>query len=220
MILKDVCLKKLKLLKLMKVYELNWERGHLIDENEDCSVVVFDGLEEFRFQLGGIQKYKAQHQIVLQGNFNIIPNKSDFPVVDIGVPLMSKKMISILEEDKNLLLNKINSVIVDDTYLDSLFVDNNELNDNLPKNDDYMFLQILSFAKVFDIKNSVFKPLRSNPDKIGIINKLVLKEPVGGFPAIFRIEEKPSMLFINEGIKNKFELNKIKGCVFKEIDTT
>lgn len=203
----------------MRVYELNWERSHLIDENEDCCVVVFDGLEEFRFQLGGIQKYIAKHQIVLQGNFNIIPNKSDFPVVDLGLPLMSKKMISILEEDKNLLLNKINAVIIDDTYLGSLFKGNNELIDSLPKNDDYVFLQVLSFAKVFDKINSVFKPLRSNPDKIGIINKLVLKEPTGGFPAIFRIEEKPSVLFVNESIKKKFEQNEIKGCVFKEIET-
>jgi hypothetical protein len=204
----------------MKVYELSWERSHLVDENEDCSVVVFDGLEEFRFQLGGIQKYISKNQIVLQGNFNIIPNKSDFPVVDIGVPLMSKKMISIIEADKSLSLNKIKAVIVDDTYLQALFDGNNELTDNLPKNDDYMFVQVLSFAKVFDIKNSFFKPLRSNPHKIGIINKLVLKEPIEGFPAIFRIEEKPSMLFINEATKSSFVLHKIKGCIFKEIDIT
>lgn len=204
----------------MKVYELNWERSHLIDENEDCSVVVFDGLEEFRFQLGGVKKYSTSDKIILQGNFNIIPNKTDFPVVDLGLPLMSNKMLSILEEDSHLVFNKIDTVIVDDTYLESLFDKKGQLIENLPKNIDYKFFQVLNYTDVFDRNHSVFKPMRSNPEKIGIINKLVLREPRNGFPAIFRIEEKPSILFINETIKNKFEQSKIKGYSLKDIDTT
>lgn len=203
----------------MKVYELNWERSHLVDENEDCSVVIFDGLEEFRFQLGGIQKYSTRNDIILQGNFNVIPAKTDFPVVDIGVPLMSNKMLSILEADKTLSYNKIDAVIVDDTYLDSLFDREGKLIENVPKNIEYKFFQVLNYTDAFDKTHSTFKPMRSNPEKIGIINKLVLREPKNGFPAIFRIEEKPSILFINEATKNKFEHNKIIGCSFKEIDT-
>ena len=203
----------------MKVYELNWERSHLIDENEDCSVVVFDGLEEFRFQLGGIQKYSASSEVILQGNFNIIPDKTDFPVVDIAIPLLSNKMLSILETDKTLSYNKVDAVIVDDTYLESLFDEKGHLIESVPKNTDYKFFQVLNYTDVFDKTHSSFKPMRSNPEKIGIINKLVLREPKNGFPAIFRIEERPSILFINEATKNKFAHNKIKGCSFKEIDT-
>lgn len=204
----------------MKIYELNWERSHLVDENEDCSVVVFDGLEEFRFQLGGIQKYSSINRIILQGNFNIIPDKTDFPVVDLGLPLMSNKMLSILEEGYDKVFNKVDAVIVDDTYLGSLFDEKGQLIENVSKNIDYKFFQILSYADVFDRDQSLFKPMRSNPEKIGIINKLVLREPPNGFPAIFRIEEKPSMLFINESTKNKFEHYKIKGYSLKEIDTS
>jgi hypothetical protein len=204
----------------MKVYELNWERGHLVDENDDCSVVPFNGLEEFRFQLGGVQKYSTSNKVILQGNFNIIPEKSDFPVVDIGVPLMSNRMLSILEADKTLLFNKVDSVIVDDTYLESLFDDEGRLIENVPKNIEYKFFQVLNYTDAFDRSHSLLKPMRSNPEKIGIINKLVLREPNNGFPAIFRIEEKPSMLFINEITKNKFEHSKIKGCSLREIDTT
>lgn len=204
----------------MKVYELNWERSHLVDENEDCSVVVFEGLEDFRFQLGGIQKYSSNSKIILQGNFNIIPDKTDFPVVDLGVPLISSKMLSILEEDRQTVFHKVDAIIVDDTYLESLFDEKGHLIESVPKNIDYKFFQILNYTDAFDKTHSSFKPMRSNPEKIGIINKLVLREPKNGFPAIFRIEEKPSMLFINEATKNKFEHNKIKGCSFKEIDTT
>ncbi len=204
----------------MKIYELNWERSHLVDENEDCSVVVFDGLEEFRFQLGGIQKYSSINRIILQGNFNIIPDKTDFPVVDLGLPLMSNKMLSILEEGDDRVFNKVDAVIVDDTYLESLFDEKGQLIENVPKNNDYKFFQILSYTDVFDRDQSLFKSMRSNPEKIGIINKLVLREPQNGFPAIFRIEEKPSMLFINEATKNKFEHYKIKGYSLKEIETS
>lgn len=202
----------------MKVYELNWERSHLADESEDCSVIVFDGLEEFRFQLGGIEKYSSNNRIILQGNFNVIPDKTDFPVVDLGLPLMSKNMLSIIEEDYPV-FNKVDTVIVDDAYLKSLFDEKGELLENVPKNIDYKFFQILSYTDVFDRSHSLFKPMRSNPEKIGIINKLVLREPKDGFPAIFRIEEKPSMLFISEETKNKFEHNKIKGYSLKEIET-
>lgn len=125
----------------MKVYELNWERSHLVDENEDCSVVVFDGLEEFRFQLGGIQKYSLNNRIIVQGNFNRIPDKTDFPVVDLGVLLMSNKMLSILEEDYQTTFNMVDAVIVDDTYLESLFDEKGQLIENVPKNIDYKFFK-------------------------------------------------------------------------------
>ncbi len=204
----------------MKVYELNWELSHLVDENEDCSVVAFDGLEEFRFQLGGVQKFSTNNEIILQGNFNIIPSKTDFPVVDIGVPLMSNRMLSILEADKNLLFNQVDTIIVDDTYIGTLFDKEGRLVENISKNIDYKFFQVLNYTDAFDRNHSLFKPMRSNPEKIGIINKLVLREPKNNFPAIFRIEEKPSILFINETTKNKFEQEKIRGYTLREIETS
>lgn len=203
----------------MKVYELGWDYTHLIDQEEDCSVVKFEALDEFRFQLGGIQKYIPDRIILLQGNFDIIPDKSDFPVLDIGVPLMSKEMVSILDEDVSIELNKIDTIIVDNTYLGPLY-EKDKLKEDLPKNNNYQFVQVLSFVDVFDRDYSVFKSLRSNPNKIGVINKLVLKSLSNSFPAIFRIEEKPSLLFINETTKRKFEDKEIKGCVFKEIEVT
>lgn len=203
----------------MKAYELHWEYRHLVDENEDCSVIEFEGLEELRFKLGGIEKCSTDKKIILQGNFSIIPNISDFPVNDIGIPLMSRKMISILEEDKLVTLNKLDVIIIDDAYLGSLF---NEVGDFMPGlsvNNGYQFIQVLNFTKVFDRNNSTFKILKSNPDKIGVISKLVLSEPINGFPSIFRIEEKPSLLFINEATKIKFEQIEIKGCLYKEVIT-
>jgi hypothetical protein len=201
----------------MKVYELNWEFEHLVDMNEDCSVVPFEGLENFRFQLGGIDIYTPKNEIILQGNFNVIPQNTDYPIVDIAIPLMSKKMILLIEQGSHVQLNKVDATIIDDTFLGEIFDNIGNLNSGIRKNNEYQFVQVLEYLHVFDYDNSVFKPLRSNPEKIGIINKLVLKEPVQGFPSIFRIAEKSSMLFVSDSTKKILESNGIKGCIFNEI---
>ena len=210
-------MKKLKPPKLMKVYELNWEFDHLFDMDEDCSVIAFEGLNNFRFQLGGIEVPTQKNEIILQGNFNVIPKNTDYPIVDIAIPLMSKRMILLIENNSHVLLNKVDVTIIDDTFLGELFDNTENLSSSIKKNNDYQFVQVLEYLQAFDYDSSVFKPLRSNPEKIGIINKLVLKEPAQGFPSIFRIAEKSSMLFVSDSTKKILETNGIKGCVFNEI---
>lgn len=202
----------------MKVYELNWEFDHLVDMNQDCSVVPFDGLEDFRFQLGGVDVYTPKNEIILQGNFNVIPQNTDYPIVDIGIPLMSKKMIFLIEDTGQVKLNKIDSIIIDDTFLGEIYDNTVNFSSDIRKNNDYQFVQVTDYLEAFDYDNSIFKSLRSNPEKIGIINKLVLKEPIQGFPPIFRIAEKPSMLFVSESTRKALESNGIKGCIFNEIE--
>ena len=195
----------------MKVYELNLNTSHIEDLPFDCAVIPFEGLQDFEFHMGDNNKYNVNRTILLQGDFDVIPNNSDFLVVDIRVRLMSRKMIAILEEDKRVSLNKVDTVILDGSYLDPLFDDKGNLVDNIRTNKDYQFVQVLNFSDVFDRENSIFSYMRSNPEKINAIKKLVLKEPSDGFPAIFRIEEKPNKLFVNEATKQKFEENNIKG---------
>ena len=153
----------------------------------------------------------------MQGNFNVIPQNTDYPIVDIAIPLMSKKMILLIEQGSHVQLNKVDATIIDDTFLGEIFDNIGNLNSGIRKNNEYQFVQVLEYLHVFDYDNSVFKPLRSNPEKIGIINKLVLKEPVQGFPSIFRIAEKSSMLFVSDSTKKILESNGIKGCIFNEI---
>ena len=185
----------------MKVYELNWEFDHLLDMNEDCSVVPFEGLENFRFQLGGIDVFTPPNGIVLQGNFKVIPQNTDYPIVDIAIPLMSKKMILLIEHNSQVRLNKVDATIIDDTFLGEIYDKAGNLSRDVKKNNEYQFVQILEYVQAFDYDSSIFKPLRSNPEKVGVINKLVFKEPIQGFPSIFRIAEKPSMLFVSDSTK-------------------
>ncbi|WP_158729633.1 MULTISPECIES: imm11 family protein [unclassified Flavobacterium] len=201
----------------MKVYELNWEFDHLLDMDEDCSVIPFEGLDDFRFQISGLDVFTLKNEIILQGNFNVIPKNTDYPIVDIAVPLMSKKMVLLIEHHNQFEMNKVDTTIIDDTFLGVIFDKEGNLNSNIKKNNDYQFVQVLEYIKAFDYDSSIFKPLRSNPEKIGIINKLVLKEPIHGFPSIFRIAEKPSMLFVSDFTKKSLESNGIKGCVFNEV---
>lgn len=204
----------------MKVYELKLKYDHLVDMEYDAFVMRFENIEDFRFNIGGIEKVIPNHPIYLVGNLRIMPEKTDYPIIDIGISVMSNKMISVLESQKELKINKILVKTIDDTYLDGYFDNKGDLKQDVPQNNDYSIIQILEYSELFDYENSIFKPLRSNPNMPGIIRKLVIKEPEKGFSPIFKIKEKSSKLFVSDKAKEALEANNIKGCIFEEVEVT
>jgi hypothetical protein len=47
-----------------------------------------------------------------------------------------------------------------------------------------------------------------------------LKEPLGGFSALFRVDVISSSLFISQSAKEALEAAGIKGCVFEEVEVS
>jgi|GEM_PF-1137364 len=205
---------------MKKVYELKLKYDHLVDMDYDAFVLPFKNIEDFRFNIGGIEKVTINQPLYLIGNLTVMPEKTDYPIIDIGISVMSNNMISILESQSQLNLNKIPVKTLDDTYLGKRFDWRGNLKNDILNNDAYSILQILEYSESFDYENSVFRPLRSNPNMPGVIKKLVLKEPKDGFSSIFKIKEKSSKLFISAQAKEALEANDIKGCVFEEVEVT
>src|SRR3989339_263666 len=202
----------------MKAYLLNWEWDHLIDMTDDATLISYSDSENLRFVLTGISKDPLPNILYLQANFNVISKKTDFPIIDVGFPVLSKRMISILLKIKNFSHRVIETVMIDDTYFGQLFDEKGLLLSNVPINKEYSALQILEYTNAFDYENSDFKPLRSNPNMPGVIKRLILRRPNNGFPPIFKIIEKSSDLFLSEEPKDSLLENDIKGCVFTPID--
>ena len=75
----------------------------------------------------------------------------------------------------------------------------------------------MKFTDALDFDASEYTPVPDRPDRARVIKRLVLREPAGGFPPIFKIKQKASSLFITEKTREALESNGIVGCVFSEV---
>ena len=83
-------------------------------------------------------------------------------------------------------------------------------------NEDYVSLQLLEHVDGIDYERSEFRP-RLNPNRPPYITNLVLKEPIDGFPPIFRLKSEGGeevYLFVSPTAKEALEEAGIKGLDF------
>jgi hypothetical protein len=89
---------------------------------------------------------------------------------------------------------------------------------SLIRNHDYIILQLLEFSDVFDMERSEYNTDRgvADPEMIFLtdIQNIVLKEPQGGFPPIFRIKGYEVPLYVSAEAKQALEDAGIQGLNF------
>jgi hypothetical protein len=88
-------------------------------------------------------------------------------------------------------------------------------------NEDYVSLQLLEHVDGIDYDQSEFR-FRLNPNLPPYVTNLILKEPVGGFPPIFRLDRigEDGSLFVSPAAKEALEEAGIKGLDFLEYEGT
>jgi hypothetical protein len=88
----------------------------------------------------------------------------------------------------------------------------------LIRNHDYIILQLLEHSDVFDMEKSEYNTDRgvADPERIFLIDveNVVLKEPPGGFPPIFRIKDYEYSLYVSAEAKQALEDAGIQGLDF------
>jgi hypothetical protein len=199
-----------------EVYQLFWDFDHLKGEKFDAMLMHFPGWE----QVAGWQSTRAittPDKIYFEANVKTLA-LTEYPTTDVAWPIMSSRMLQILTSLGNF-KHRIVPVIMLDKKLPAgkrLDADGNPL----PKaaNTDYSVLQLLEQCDCFDRDRSEFKLSTVIPDRISEISKLVLKEPVDGFPPIFRLEVKASYLFVSAEARQALEQAGITGVEFRTID--
>lgn len=203
----------------MKAYILDKDYDHLLDMEFDAHHLAFEESNLFSARITGVRNIELPDQIFCQANFHIIPDY-DFPIVDIADSIFSDNMLNIFTK---LGLENYRSVpvtMLDDTYLEEAFEKPNQLKKDVKKVESYKALQLMSYTDAFNYDKSDYEKDLVFPEEVGNIDNLVLKEPDGGFPPIFRIKEYSSKLFVNEEAKKALESARIKGCVFEEIEVS
>lgn len=203
----------------MKVYILRKDASHLVDMSYDVSLIRFDGSEDMKYQLQTETKVDRHGPIQFVANIPVVADL-DYPIVDSGIEVMSKKMIDVLENVGQIKWNLLSTLLIDDTFLENPIDKNGNVLPEVKVLKGFYVVQLLEQLSVFDFDNSDFKVLRSNPAFPGVVKKMVLRQPEGGFPPIFRMAEKPASLFISQRAKEALEKNNIKGCLFQEVEVS
>lgn len=200
-----------------KVFLLKWDFSHLGDVERDAFLVPFEGSNVMGSKLMGTKNVDLPEKIFFEADFTVIPG-IDFPIVDLSINVMSRRMLSVLLSVGKINYRAVPAVMVDYTYLGERFESPGKLKKDVPVNQDYAVIQLMEFTDAFDYDLSDYKQDEVFPEKVGQINKLVLKEPEGGFPPVFKLAECRRYLFITEKAKDALLSNEIQGCVFEGLD--
>lgn len=206
----------------IKVFTLKHDSDHSEDSERDAFLVEYDGsinLPYYIIDCNTYSKDRLPRHIYFQANFNLILNY-DYPYTDIRVPICSQAMLSVLFNFKNFEYTQIPVTMLDDSFIDGIYVDG-KIKPEIRSNDNYSVLRLEELqSNYLDLELSSYKMSRRIEGKLGLIKHLVLKEPITGFPAIFRIKEKASALFVSAEAKEALEKAGIKGCIFEPVETS
>lgn len=203
----------------MKCYKLDKEYTHSGDLEKDAFCIPFDGIDDFGSNMMDIDNFDIPSRLYFTANFQLIP-KYDYPLTDLTAPVMSKRMLEVLLGIKEFKYKCVPAVMIDDLYLENQFDESGNLKEDVPFNEDYYAVQLKEYSEVFDRENSEYQKSLIFPDKVGAIEKMVLKEPEEGFPSLFRIKESRRHLFLSQEAKEALDAAGIKGCVLEEVEVS
>jgi hypothetical protein len=154
-------------------------------EHFDMRLLPFEGSEQLR-----MDAEKTKHNISFPeplyfiGNFETVEN-TDYPIIDnYQLPIISKKLLSVLESVKPFAYKAI-PVTVFDFLVKDPFLPDGTLRDEVKRTTDYVYLQFFQFVL---IENS-----RSRSD---ICPDFEIDLPEEELDPIFRVRQLPQRLFI------------------------
>src|SRR6185503_6541590 len=194
---------------------LEWDLSKLGDEDYFAYLVKFSGSENI-VRLGKTSPYKLPGRIYFTGNLTKL-RVLDYPHNDVGWPLMSSGMRSILVKEGEFEHLEIPVVMLDDTVPESaLFPTDGEYNPKYAL-ERFTAVQLLKHLDAFDWDLSEYRRSEHTPTLVTRISKLVLKTVTGGFPPLFRLSACPMLLFVSGEARRALEREHISGVSFRAI---
>lgn len=124
---------------------------------------------------------------------------TDFPSVRESWPIMSKRMLAVLRSVGSFPHQSIPITMVsDEIYSDET-------------SDDFVAVQLLEHLDIIDLEHSIYE----DDEYLGLqFEHMVLKEPDEGFPPLFRLKQKPTLLYVSSKARWALESAEIKGIEF------
>jgi hypothetical protein len=162
-----------------------------------------------------LEPYEVPEPVDWVGFLDERLHQTDYLYNDLGWPLISKRMLYVLRSLGEFPHRLISTRIYDYGFQNQ--GENNYASHTTPPagefNEDYVGLQLLEHVDGIDPDSCVYED-----DYPGILPPSLiswrLKEPIGGFPPIFRVQKKSTYLFVLPAVKEALEEAGIKGLDF------
>jgi hypothetical protein len=200
-------------------------------EAEDRDAFIYVPNQLSGLEWGGMSEtipYPGPEPIDFVGFPNRFSHQTDFLSTYDMEPIISKRMLYVLRSVREFPHKTIATRIYDfafqnqgrDMFLDKAPTLTGDFNE------DYVCLQLLEYIDGIDYEHSEFNSFPESIESAVVtppyISNLILKEPIGGFPPIFRLSRPGEniMLFVSPEAKEALEQAGIKGLSFTEFEGT
>lgn len=177
-----------------KVFEVKIDLSQNIDEFPNIHKIRSNDYLDLTHILNNESYRFEENEIIVRGNFQQL-DEYDFISNDLNIPIFSKKFINAIDKSKENGLKIIPIKIYDDT---------GQIQE--PRND-FFTIDFRIQYDFLDLDKSIFRKLRSEPNKKGILKKVVFKKELVDIPVIFRIKESISKLFVSESLLKHSNFN-------------
>jgi hypothetical protein len=206
----------------VKAYELMHETETI---NEDlgyhAQVVPFEGFEQVSIAMSDpSETVHFPNPVEFQGLLSTV-RQTDFPVIHEGWPVMSKRMVEVLESVGSFPHRVIPVRILDGDIGRSLAEGNRRFDEQgnfKPEfyTDNYVLLQLAEHLDAMDLERSVYSRYHSKANMVSGLRKPFFKDIGREYPPIFRPLHSPTDLFITKKAKQALEASGIQG--FRLVD--
>jgi hypothetical protein len=195
-------------------YDLFHDASHIKGTVYDANLVPFEG-DVYVCGWIGAERLQVPEPILFEADFKVT-RRSDFPCNDVGWPIMSPRMIQILREVRDFPHRLVPVRFVDRSVRGpARYLPDGSMRSEV-FDDRFAVVQLTEYINVVDWERSVFRRRRSNPNGVWF-DKLVLLEPPGGLPPLFRIESQSSLLLVSAEARRALEAAGIRGVRFEEL---
>jgi hypothetical protein len=193
-------------------YDLFWDCSHLKGKVYDATLVPFP---DSGYAMGwvGAKPREVPNPVLFEANFKVTQH-SDYPCNDVGWPLMAPRMLDVLRRVGDFRHRIIPVRLVNRKVRGpARYLPDGSLRPEMV-DDRFVAVQITEHIDVVDWERSTFRRSPLNPAKIAFFYKLVLVEPPGGLPPLFRVPSKVSLLLVSAEARRALEAAGIRGVEF------
>ncbi len=186
------------------------------DLGSHAQVVPFEGYEEVSTDMSDLSEpVEFPNPIQFHGLLSTV-RQTDFPVVEEGWPLMSKRMLEVLESVGSFPHRVLPTRILEGDIGRSIAEGDRRFDEQgnfKPEfyTDDYVLLQITEYLDAMDLERSVYRRYEPELNMVSGLRKPVFKKIDREYPQIFRPIHSPVDLFISEAAKQALEAAGIRG---------
>jgi hypothetical protein len=193
-------------------YDLFWDTSHLKGTVYDATLVPFP---HSGYVVGwkGTKPIEIPSPVLFEANFKVT-QQSDYPSNDVGWPLMSPRMLEVLRQVGDFPHRLIPVRLVNRRVRGpARYLPDGSLRPEVI-DDRFAAVQLTEHIDVVDWERSVFEKTPIGPGTVYDFDRLVLMEPPGGLPPLFRLPSDASLLLVSAEARRALEAAGIRGVEF------